>query len=115
MRHALWVDIREPRGDHRRLLFDAEPPDDKRFREARLREMIGHIWPDAEHIHYSRGVGRFEVGPATAVAHFAPVSADADLLPVREAGSFLLGDDNEAHLASSAPSPRGVELQLRLL
>jgi hypothetical protein len=115
VQQALWVDIREPGGGHRQLLFDAGPPPNKRRREARLKELIGCIWPEAEAIGYSGGVGRFEVGSATAVAHFAPVRGGVSLLPIQETGSAFLRDDNEAHLTRGTPDPRGVELQLRLL
>jgi hypothetical protein len=115
VQHALWVDIREPGGGHRRLLFDAQPPHSKRLREARLRELIACIWPDAEAVGYSGGVGRFEVGSAAAVAHFAPVRAGVRLLPIQETDSAFLRDNDEAHVASGTPEPCGVELQLRLL
>ena len=115
VQQALWIDIREPGGGHRQLLFDAEPPRNKRLREARLKELLVCIWPDAEPVGYSGGVGRFEVGAATAVAHFAPVRAGVRLLPVEDTGSAFLRDDDEAHLASGAPDPRSAELQLRLL
>lgn len=115
MQQALWVDIREPGGGHRQLLFDAPPPRNKRLREARIKELIGCIWPNAEAIGYSGGVGRFEVGSATAVAHFAPVRGGVRLLPIQETSSASLRDDDKGHLASAAPDSRGVELQLRLL
>ncbi len=115
VQYALWVDIRESGGGHRRLLFDAEPPHNKRLREARLKELIRLIWPDAEPVGYSGGVGRFEVGVATAVAHFAPVRSGVPLLPVRATSSALLRDDDETHVASTAPDSRRVELQLRIL
>jgi hypothetical protein len=112
---ALWVDIREPGGSTRQLLFDAEPPRNKRLREARLKEIIRYIWPDAEAIGYSGGVGTFEVGSATAVAHFAPVRGGVRLLSIQATDSAFLRDDDETHLTSGAPDPGGVELQLRLL
>jgi hypothetical protein len=115
VQHALWVDIREPGGGHRQLLFDAEPPRNKRLREARLKELIGCIWPDAEAVGYSGGVGRFGVGSAIAIAHFAPVRAGVRLLPIQETNSALFCDDDEGHLPSAAPGSRGVELQLRIL
>ena len=108
------MDIREAGGSQRRLLFAAESPDNKRLRETRLRELVGRIWPEAKVVSYSGGVGRFEVGSATGVAHFAPVRGGVELLPVEETGSALLRDD-EAHLTNVAPGSRGVELQLRLL
>jgi hypothetical protein len=115
VQQALWVDFREPGGGHRQLLFDASPPHNKRLREARLKELVARIWPEAESVEYSGGVGTFEVGSGIAVAHFGPVRGGVQLLPIEETGSALLRDDDEGHLTSAAPNPRGVELQLRLL
>lgn len=118
MRQALWIDIREPGTEHRQLLFDAEPPSDKRLRQRRLRELVAGLWPTAELVDYAGGVGEFEIGRVTAVAHFAAVRDDAHLLPVTPealASEATLRDDDKADAARSAPAACGVELQLRLL
>lgn len=118
MRYALWVDVREPGGKRRLLLFDAGPPSDKRLRQQRLEECVARVWPNAERLRYSGGVAEFEVRESQLVAHFAPVRDEAQLLPL-ESEALLsqatFGNDDEAHVACAAPVAGGVELQLRLL
>ena len=82
MRHALWIDIREPGSQQRQLVFDAEPPNNKRLRLRRLQELVAELWPAAELIDYSGGVGGFRVGRAWAVAYFAHVRDGTPLLPI---------------------------------
>jgi hypothetical protein len=118
VRHALWIDIREPGGKQRQLLFEAEAPNSKHLRQRKIQELVGRLWPSAQLIRYSGGVGKFEVGRSLAVAHFAAVRDDAPLLPVTPealATEAPLRNDDEAHPTRGAPLARSRELQLRLL
>ena len=118
MRHALWIDIREPGGEQRQLLFEAEAPNSKHLRQRRIQELVRRLWPSAQLIRYSGGVGKFEVDRSLAVAHFAAVRDDAPLLPLPPdalASEASLRNDDEAHATRGAPLACSSELQLRLL
>ena len=100
------------------MLFEAEAPTSKRLRQRRIQELVGRLWPSAQLVRYSGGVGRFEVGRSSAVAHFAAVRDDAPLLPLAPealATEARLREDDEAHATRRTPLTRSGELQLRLL